>query len=67
VAVASIALASATIALMVYLPQATLPIVLGAIVVNAVLAVAFARRLPPVALQKMRAILSRTLGRRAPL
>jgi O-antigen/teichoic acid export membrane protein len=67
VAVASIALASATIALMVYLPQATLPIVLGAIVVNAMLAVAFARRLPPVALQKMRAILSRTLGRRAPL
>ena len=67
VAVASIVLASVTIALMVYLPQATLPIFGVSILVNAALGLAFARRLPRLALQKMRGILMRSLGRRAPL
>ena len=67
VAVASIVLASVTIALMVYLPQAILPIFGASIVVNAALGLAFARRLPPLALQKMRGIFTRGLGRRAPL
>jgi O-antigen/teichoic acid export membrane protein len=67
VAVASIVLASVTIALMAYLPRATLPIFAVSIVVNAVLGIAFARRLPPLALQKMRGIFARGFGRRAPL
>jgi O-antigen/teichoic acid export membrane protein len=67
VAVASIVLASLTIALMVYLPQATLPIFVVSIVVNTVLGIAFVRRLPPLALQKMHGIFARGFGRRAPL
>jgi Polysaccharide biosynthesis C-terminal domain len=67
VAVASIVLASVTIALMAYLPRATLPIFAVSIVVNAVLGIAFARRLPPLALQKMRGIFARGFGRRAAL
>jgi hypothetical protein len=67
VAIASIVLASVTIALMVYLPQATLPIFGVSIVANVVLGLAFVRRLPPLALQKMRGIFTRGLGRRAPL
>ncbi len=67
VAVASIVLASVTIALMVYLPQATLPIFVVSIVVNTVLGIAFVRRLPPLALQKIHGIFARGLGRRAPL
>jgi O-antigen/teichoic acid export membrane protein len=67
VALASIVLASVTIALMAYLPGATLPIFAASIVVNAVLAIAFTRRLPPLALQKMRGLLARGFGRRAPL
>jgi hypothetical protein len=67
VAVASIVLASVTIALMVYLPQGTLIIFIVSMVANAFVGIAFARRLPPLALQKMRGIFTRGLGRRAPL
>jgi hypothetical protein len=67
VAVASIVLASVTIALMVYLPQATLPVFVVSMVANAVIGIAFVRRLPPLALQKMRGFFARGLGRRAPL
>ena len=67
VAVASIVVASGTITLMVYLPQAALSIFIVSMVCNAVLGIAFGRRLPPLALQKMRGIFARGLRRRASL
>jgi O-antigen/teichoic acid export membrane protein len=67
VAVASIVLASVTIALMAYLPHSALSIFIVSMVCNAVLGIAFGRRLPPLALQKMRGIFARGLRRRASL
>ena len=63
VAVVSIAVATATIALMVLLPRATFAVFLASMIVNIFVCIAFARRLPPLALQKMRTTFARKFGR----
>jgi O-antigen/teichoic acid export membrane protein len=63
VAVTSIVVATVTIALMVLLPRATWVVFLVSMVVNLLVCVEFARRLPPLAVQKMRGIVARRFGR----
>ena len=63
VAVTSIGVATLTIAIMVLLPKAAVAAFAVSMVASAAICVAFVRRLPPLAVQKMRGVFARRFGR----